>query len=349
MSNMNGGSVVASCRSARAARPDVLEQAVDAERDERRGGEAEADDAEDVPGSGDTAPAARGDAHRGAPAVARRARASAARPSTTTERDREARVERARSAAEAREVDRDAAASRRTASPATSEPHAARCRRLEPRYCLTYGRPIDAGRDRAADDTGDRDEREHVRQRVEEERRGAALREVRWKAVAERAREPEQKARSERPERPPVAEDERGEGDEAAAAGDVLVEEVHVSDREVRAAERGEGAGGDHRAVADPVDRDADGVGSARVLADGADSQAERRPEEDDVRQDQDDEAQPDHQFRSPKTDCEEGAAELDGPDRHVGDVPEEVERWAADCRHVGRRAPHHRRCPTNE
>ena len=62
------------------------------------------------------------------------------------------------------------------------------------RYCLRYGRPIGGGRDRAADDAGDGDQCEHVGQRAEEQRRRAALREVRGQAVAERAREAEQQA-----------------------------------------------------------------------------------------------------------------------------------------------------------
>ena len=68
--------------------------------------------------------------------------------------------------------------------------------------------------------------------------------------VGEGAREAEQETGDRGAERPPVPEDERGEGDEPAPGGHVGVERVHEAEREVRAAGRGEHAGDDHRAVA---------------------------------------------------------------------------------------------------
>src|SRR5215475_14335842 len=102
---------------------------------------------------------------------------------------------------------------------------------------------IRSRRDRAADHARNGDQRQDIWERLEEQRRRTALREVGRQAVAERAREPEQQAGGIGAERPPVAEDDRGNRDEAAAAGQVLVEEADVPDREVRAAERGECAG----------------------------------------------------------------------------------------------------------
>ena len=54
-------------------------------------------------------------------------------------------------------------------------------------------------------------------------------------------------------------------------------------DREERAAERRQDAGGDHGRVPNAVDRDADRVGGLGMLADGADAQADGSLEQDDV------------------------------------------------------------------
>src|SRR2546423_4036738 len=90
--------------------------------------------------------------------------------------------------------------------------------------------------DRAADHAGDRDQREQVRQRLEERAPLIAVR--RRQPVGERARESEQQRRAPRRERAPLAEDERGEADEAGARGHLLVEGVHEADREIGAAHR---------------------------------------------------------------------------------------------------------------
>src|SRR6266536_5019724 len=97
---------------------------------------------------------------------------------------------------------------------------------------LLVGPSTRGGRNRAADHSGDRDQREDVRQRLEERPRRLAVRR-RKLDEGERACEAEQQRRSERTEWTPVAEDHRGEGDEAAAAGhrlrSDLVEGMHVS------------------------------------------------------------------------------------------------------------------------
>src|SRR5262249_39860339 len=144
---------------------------------------------------------------------------------------------------------------------------------------LTVWTAIRSRRDRAADHAGDGDQRQDIRERLEEQRRRAALREIGRQAVAERAREPEQQACGVGAERPPVAEDDRGDRDEPPPARQVLVEEADVADREVRAAERRECAGGDDGPPADPVDVDANGVRRPRVLADAAEADAPRPPQ----------------------------------------------------------------------
>ena len=148
-------------------------------------------------------------------------------------------------------------------------------------YCFAYGRPTAAG-GTAADHAGDGDQRQHVRKGLEEDGAGVGVR--RRGGTRARSRQPNSIAARERAERPPVAEDERGERDEAAAGGHVLVERVDEADREVRAAERGEHAGDDRRRCSGSVDGDADGLRRARMLADRAQAQPERRPEDDDVR-----------------------------------------------------------------
>src|SRR5256885_2203356 len=77
-------------------------------------------------------------------------------------------------------------------------------------------RPSGGGRpDRAPDHAGDGDERQDVRERLEER---APLVAVRGRQpVGERAREAEEQRGAPRVERLPLAEDERGEADEAGA------------------------------------------------------------------------------------------------------------------------------------
>src|ERR687887_1065558 len=167
-----------------------------------------------------------------------------------------------------------AAGSAATASrPAASAPGAAG-------LLLLVGTANGGGRDRAADDAGDGDQRHDVRKGVEERAVDVAV--VLAEALGERRREAEEERGAEGAEGAPLAEDERGEGDVAAAGGHVLVEGVDEADREVGAAERGEHAGERHRGVARGVDRDPDRVGGAGMLADRTDPQPERRPEHDD-------------------------------------------------------------------
>src|SRR5262245_24404245 len=63
---------------------------------------------------------------------------------------------------------------------------------------LRVGTSIRGGRDRAADHAGDRNQRQHVRERLEQRRRAVR---VRGKPVRERRREAEQERGVERPER----------------------------------------------------------------------------------------------------------------------------------------------------
>src|SRR4051812_45477038 len=111
------------------------------------------------------------------------------------------------------------------------------------------------GRNRAADHTGDRDERQDVRQRLEDYRRRVG---VRGEPEREGRRRAEEHGGRIGAERAPVAEDHGGKRDESATVRHALVERADEADREVRAAERGEDAGHDNRDVARLVDRDAD-------------------------------------------------------------------------------------------
>src|SRR5262249_26857937 len=119
---------------------------------------------------------------------------------------------------------------------------------------------VGGGRHRASDDTGDRDEGEDVRERLEQ---GAGAEDRRRRVDVggghrerERRREPEQARGAERPERLPLAEDQRREGDEPAAARHLLVERMREPDREVRPSHRREDARGGDTGVARPVDVD---------------------------------------------------------------------------------------------
>ena len=123
-------------------RADVLEQAVHAERDERRSGEAEAEDrrARDRPSRRRGLRSATTRARR----RARRDSASATKPEPGRERNREPRVQQVVRVAEAGEVDRER--QRRGGRRARQPPSPTRpLSRSSPRYCLMYGRPIGAG------------------------------------------------------------------------------------------------------------------------------------------------------------------------------------------------------------
>ncbi len=110
--------------------------------------------------------------------------------------------------------------------------------------------------------------------------------------------------------RHPVAEDHRREADEASAVGLAVLVEVGRDQREVRAGEAREGAGHDDREVLVLVDVDAQRLGRGRVLAAGAQPQAEHgAPEGEVARHDQRAGQQHDHR------DVGDQAAE------HTGDV----------------------------
>src|SRR5581483_4079294 len=134
---------------------------------------------------------------------------------------------------------------------------------------LRVGASNGGGRGRAADDAGDGDQRQHVRERLEEDGGGVG---VRREPERQRGRRTEEDRRSVCAEGAPVPEDDRGERDEAAAVRHALVEGADEPDREVCAAEGGEDAGRDDGEVARPVHGDADRVRRPRVLADRADA-----------------------------------------------------------------------------
>src|SRR6185436_2444046 len=176
--------------------------------------------------------------------------------------------------------------------------------------------------DRAADHAHERDQCEHVRQGREQVRGDVRLPLQRDR---DRAREAEEEAGREGAERVPLAEDDRGEGDVAAAGAHVLVEGAGEADREVCPTEGREHPRHDHGDVPDAVDRDSDRVRCARVLSDGAEPEADRRPEDDDPRQDQQREHQPDHQAEVPEDLADERDA-LDEREVHGRD-PVDVRR----------------------
>ena len=201
------------------------------------------------------------------------------------DRDREPGVQEVVAVAEARRGRSRAGRVATDAMPASERaPRGTRCP-LAPRYCLMYGRPTAAGGvERPTTPATAMSVRTYGS--ASKERRELACVEV-LPAGGRRAR-----SRSRRgahaangAERPPVAEDERRESDEAAPAGHVLGRsECDEADREIGAAERGKHAGRDDRRVADAVDRDPDRVGCARMLPHRSDPQADRRLEEDEVR-----------------------------------------------------------------
>src|SRR5438309_1501886 len=80
----------------------------------------------------------------------------------------------------------------------------------------------------------------------------------------------------------------------AAPAGHTVRERVRDGEREVRAPERREHSGGDHRPVPRLPHRDTDRLGGARVLADSTQAQARHRPKEEDLDEHDEREAGPD-------------------------------------------------------
>src|SRR6266581_8294231 len=89
------------------------------------------------------------------------------------------------------------------------------------------------GWDRPADHAGDGDQGQDVGQCLEQDGRVPP-----WLGEAERERRrgPEEQCGGEGPERAPVAEDDRCEGDEAATRGHALAERAEIADRKIRAA-----------------------------------------------------------------------------------------------------------------
>src|SRR5581483_7027521 len=172
--------------------------------------------------------------------------------------------------------------------------------------------------DGTSDHSRDRDQRQQVRERLEQ--RPPLLPVGRGQPDRERAREPEEERRAEGRERPPLAEDERGKADEAVPLRHVLVERVVEARREVRAAERGDRAGRDDGDVARLVHGDADRLGRARMLADRAQAEPVRRTEDEQVRPDQQRERQPDHQVELPE-DRPDEVPVLDEVDVDVGNA----------------------------
>src|SRR5919204_5426811 len=108
----------------------------------------------------------------------------------------------------------------------------------------------------APDDTGDGDQGQDVRERLEENRPRGGLR---GREIGQPLRQGARKAEQEgcRPgaERAPTAEDQRGERDEPAPGRHVLAERVHETEGQVDAAERREHARERHRRVANAEDR----------------------------------------------------------------------------------------------
>src|SRR3972149_4006901 len=108
---------------------------------------------------------------------------------------------------------------------------------------------IRSRRDRASPPPSHDDQRDHVRERPEERRPRGVLPVRSGQPEREGLREPEDEAGGKRAERPPPTEDDGGQRDEAAAGGQVLVERMRDSVREVHAAETRERTGEDDRGV----------------------------------------------------------------------------------------------------
>ena len=138
--------------------------------------------------------------------------------------------------------------------------------------------PSAAGGDRPPDRAGDDDDRDDVGQGLQElarDREVADRDAEELQAGAERAGEAEQHGAGEGGPRPPLAEDEGGEGDEAGAVGHVVLEAGLRLEREPGAGQPGDQPADHHGPVADADRVDAERLGGVRVLADGADPQPE--------------------------------------------------------------------------
>src|SRR6266404_888058 len=126
------------------------------------------------------------------------------------------------------------------------------------RWLLLRVRAANGGRwDRAPDHARDRDQGQDVWERLEEDGRRVG---IDRKAERKRGRRAEEQRRREGAERTPVAEDQRGERDEAAAGRHVLVERPDEAHREVRTAEGRQDARERDGEIPREIDRDADGL-----------------------------------------------------------------------------------------
>src|SRR4029450_9140680 len=126
------------------------------------------------------------------------------------------------------------------------------------------------GRDRAADQAADRDQREDIGQGLEQKR---GLLGVLGQRPREGAREAEEERGAEGAERLPHPEDQRCKRDEASTHGHILPEATDEPDREVRATERGQHAREGDGGVANLVDGDPGRLRGAWMLADRAQPQ----------------------------------------------------------------------------
>src|SRR5436309_11564317 len=126
---------------------------------------------------------------------------------------------------------------------------------------------IGGWRNGAADHACDRDQGQDVRQRLKERRVRVGPRVGVRQPERQRRREAEQERRPEGAERPPVAEDQRGERDEAPARGHVLVERADEANGQKRPTERCEHSRRDDRRAAHGADVDAHRGGRARLAA----------------------------------------------------------------------------------
>ena len=212
---------------------------------------------------------------------------SAASPQASGDRDRPGRVEQADAGASAARARRPPGPPRRRARPSSDRERGA---------VVTASRT--GGQRRRAGSSG----RSRRRPRSASGRTAAPGRAPRPSRSTSRAGTtsavdaPKSSAAAKAPNGRQLPKITRRERDEAAAGGHVLVERADEADREVRAAERGEDARDDDRDVARLVDGDADRVRGARMLADRAQPQADRRLEDDELRDDQQHEREPDHQ-----------------------------------------------------
>ncbi len=152
------------------------------------------------------------------------------------------------------------------------------------RDLLLVGDVLGRGRTYPAHEAGDREDRDQVRQHEQE--LGRHRRTDGGQQVPEVLREAEEQGCSERTVRVPLAEDHRGQCDEALPGGHLLAERETGAHREGSTTESGDRASEDGVDDAGPVHLDAHGVRGLRVLAHGPHAQAPPGAEHEDVQQD---------------------------------------------------------------